>query len=85
MMAMDTGCRPRELLKLKLKDVVLTQIAETEEWYGEITVNSKTGPRPLALYYSIPFYKEWLEDHPIKGNPNALLFCGLQNNKKICS
>jgi integrase len=35
MMAIDTGCRPRELLKLKLKDVILTQIAETEEWHGK--------------------------------------------------
>lgn len=69
------------MLKLKIKDVKLTNTGT--EWYAEIMVNGKTGSRHLALYYSVPFYKEWLEDHPVKDNPNAPLFCGLQNKKNF--
>jgi hypothetical protein len=84
MMARDTGTRTHELLKLKIKDVVLIQQVETGQWYAEVTVNGKTGSRSLPMFYSIPYYKAWLEqDHPVKGNPNAPLFCGAQNKKNF--
>jgi hypothetical protein len=31
------------------------------KWYAEVTVNGKTGSRPVSMYYSIPYYKAWLE------------------------
>ena len=83
MMGRDTGTRTHELLKLKIKDIVLTQNAESAQWYAEVMVNGKTGSRSLPMFYSIPFYKAWLEDHPVKNNPNAPLFCGSQNKKNF--
>ncbi len=53
MMARDTGTRTYELLKLKIKDVVLTQKEESGQWYAEVVVNGKTGSRSLAMLYSI--------------------------------
>jgi hypothetical protein len=42
-------------------------------------VNGKTGTRPIPLIDSIPYLKDYLEhDHPMSGNPNAPLICGLR-------
>jgi integrase len=39
-MAIDTGCRPNELLKLCIKDIVF-KTAENSTQYAEILVNGK--------------------------------------------
>ena len=44
--------------------------------YTEILVNGKTGQRHIPLINSIPYLKDWLDDHPQRGNPNAPLICG---------
>lgn len=74
-MAIDTSCRPHELLKLKIKDIVFK--LEGDRQYAEIVVNGKTGTRAVPLFNSIPFLKDWLQDHPHGRNPSALLFCEL--------
>jgi hypothetical protein len=76
-MARDTGCRPHEMLKLKIKDVVAQQL-EGGYQVARITVNGKTGTRHVRLNNSYPRLKEWLTNghHPYPGNPNAPLFCG---------
>jgi integrase len=72
----DTGCRPHELLKLKIKDVVAQQLDDGYQ-IARITVNGKTGTRHVRLNNSYPRLKEWLSvGHPYPGNPNAPLFCG---------
>lgn len=70
----DTSCRPSELLKLKLKDIVFKSNGNRQ--YAEVLVNGKTGSRALPLINSIPYVKDWLDDHPQKGNPNSSLICG---------
>jgi hypothetical protein len=76
----DTGCRPHELLKLKIKDVIAQQL-ENGYQIARITVNGKTGTRHVRLNNSYPRLKEWLSNgasgHPCAGNPNAPLFCGI--------
>jgi integrase len=74
----DTGCRPSELLKLKIKDVVIQQL-EGGYHIAKITVNGKTGVRNVILNNSYPYLKEWLSNghHPFPSNPNAALFCGI--------
>src|SRR3712207_2524871 len=59
MMSRDTGAKTLELLKLKIKDINLT--TNGTEWYGEIPVNGKTGPRTVPMFHSVPYYKkrEW--------------------------
>jgi len=75
--ARDTGCRPHEMLKLKIKDVVVLQL-EDGHHIAKITVNGKTGTRQVRLYNSYPRLKDWLsQGHPYPGNPNAPLFCGI--------
>ena len=81
MMARDTGTRTHELLKLKIKDINLT--TNGTEWYGEILVNGKTGPRTVPMFQSVPYYKAWIEAHPVKGNPDAPLFCAMQNKRNF--
>jgi integrase/recombinase XerD len=70
----DSSCRPHELLRLKIKDVVFRMAGDRQ--YAEILVNGKTGQRHIPLINSIPYLKDWLDDHPQSGNPNAFLICG---------
>lgn len=76
-MAVDTSCRPHEILRLKIKDVVFKMAGDRQ--YAEVLVSGKTGGRVIPLFNSIPFLKDWIADHPRAGNPSAILFCGLGN------
>lgn len=73
-MARDTSCRPHELLKLRVKDIVFESIGAYH--YAEALVNGKTGSRPIPLYNCLPYLKEWLNAHPQGSNPNAPIFIG---------
>ena len=72
----DTGCRPHELLKLKIKDIVSEQRNDGRQ-VARIRVNGKTGTRNVRIYNSYPRLKDWLVNgHPFPGFPDAALFCG---------
>jgi integrase len=58
-MAYDTACRPSELLKLKINDIVF-KWAENKQ-YAEVSINGKTGIRHLSLIDSIPYIKDYLD------------------------
>lgn len=74
--ARDTGCRPHELLKLKIKDVVVQQL-ENSYQIARITVNGKTGTRHVRLNNSYPRLKDWLSNgHPL---PLSFLFLFIMN------
>ncbi|MDQ6865035.1 MAG: hypothetical protein M3044_14570, partial [Thermoproteota archaeon] len=65
----DSSCRPHEILKLKIKDVVfkLTHTPDKKQ-YAEILVNGKTGSRHIPLINSIPYVKDYLDhEHPQPG------------------
>jgi integrase len=68
----DSSCRPHELLKLRKKDVIFKTSGSYQ--YAEITVNGKTGTRNIPLFSCIPYLKDWLDEHPQRGNPDAMLF-----------
>jgi integrase len=75
-MARDLGCRPHEILKLKIKDIVFKSIGTRQ--YAETVVNGKTGTRPLPLIDSLPYVKDYLNhEHPQPGNPNAVFISGV--------
>jgi integrase len=77
MISRDTGCRPHEILKLRLKDITFkTAGGERGHQYAEVLVNGKTGSRHIPLIDSIPFVKDWMDEHPQQGNLNAPLICG---------
>jgi hypothetical protein len=75
MISRDTGCRPHEILKLRLKDITF-KTAGGGQQYAEVLVNGKTGSRHIPLIDSIPYVKDWIDQHPQQGNPNAPLICG---------
>jgi integrase len=75
-MSRDTSCRPHELLKLKIRDVVFKSIDDRQ--YAEVLVNGKTGSRHIPLIDSLPYIKDYINhEHPFSSNPNAILLCGI--------
>ncbi len=73
--ARDLGCRPHEILKLRIKDIVFKLVGNRQ--YAEVVVNGKTGTRPLPLIDSLPYVKDYLNnEHPLPGNPNAIFISG---------
>ncbi len=74
-MSHDTGCRPHELLKLRIRDIVFKSVGGRQ--YAEVLVNGKTGSRHIPLIDSIPYVKDYLDhEHPQPGNPNAIFLSG---------
>jgi integrase/recombinase XerD len=67
----DLSCRPAEILDLRIKDISFKTNGSYQ--YAEVTVNGKTGTRPIPLISSIPYLKDWLDEHMQRGNPNAFL------------
>lgn len=79
-MSRDTGCRPHELLKLRIKDIVFKTAGNRQ--YAEVLVNGKTGSRSIPLIDSIPYIKDYLDhEHPQSTSPNTIFLCG--NRKSL--
>jgi integrase len=78
-MANDTSARPHELLKLRIKDIIFKR-GDSGLQYAEIQVSGKTRPRTLPLINSIPYLKEWLQEHPTSDNQDSWLFVGGSHN-----
>jgi integrase/recombinase XerD len=75
-MSDDLACRPHELLKLRIKDVVFKIAPDKTRQYAEVLVNGKTGSRSIPLIDSIPYIKDWISQHPQSRNTNSILLCG---------
>jgi hypothetical protein len=75
MASRDLSGRPKEILKLKIKDVVFKKVGNAQ--YAEVQLNGKTGNKNIPLINSIPYLKDYLSnEHPHPGNPNSPLICG---------
>lgn len=64
----ESGCRVGELLTARIRNVAFNENGAT------ITVTGKTGSRRILLISSAPLLGSWLENHPAKNNPDALLW-----------
>jgi integrase len=82
-MAIDTSCRPHELLGLKIKDIQF-KVSANEMQYAEVLVSGKTKSRTVPLLSSLPYVKEWIQGHPLGENPNSWLFIALSKNNFGC-
>ncbi len=71
----DLSARPHEILALKIKDIVFKNVGNKQ--YAEVLVNGKTGTRHLPLIDSLPYVKEWCDQHPQRHNPEVPLICSL--------
>jgi integrase/recombinase XerD len=67
----DASARPNEILGLKVRSIVFKTNGIYQ--YAEILLNGKTGSRSIQLFNSIPYLKDWINQHPQSGNPNAIL------------
>ena len=74
----DLSARPQEILDLRIRDVVFRHVGNKH--YAEVLVNGKTGSRHLPLFDSIPYLKEWLDQHPQRNNKNAYLICTMNRS-----
>jgi len=71
------GClRPGEYLLARIKDL------EVIEHGFKLSVEGKTGTRPIFLIESAPYLSRWLEIHPSKDDRNAFLFVTMAHNNK---
>ena len=68
----DMSCRPHEILRLRIRDVIFKTTTNNYQ-YAEVLVNGKTGSRSTPLFNSIPYIKDWLDEHIQRGNSNAFL------------
>jgi integrase len=71
-MSRDTSCRPHELLKLRIRDVVFKSIGDKQ--YAEVLVNGKTGSRHIPLINSLPYIKDSLKLSRYKTGIQLTLF-----------
>lgn len=64
----ETGVRVGELLGVRLRDI------ERKEQHAMVRVDGKTGERRVPIVQSLPWIMRWLDEHPAKDNPDALLW-----------
>lgn len=74
----DASGRPHKILGVKIRSIVFKVTSDNKQ-YAEVLINGKTGSRPIPLFDSIPYMKDWISSHPQPGNPNALLFLSLSH------
>jgi integrase len=80
-MSRDTSCRPHELLRLRIKDIMFKKEPAGNRQYAEILVSGKTGSRHIPLIDALPYIKDYIDhEHPYPSNPNAILFCGFKKS-----
>jgi integrase/recombinase XerD len=72
----DSGCRIGELLTLKIKNV------QFDEYGGVLLVAGKTGQRRVRITHSVPRLQTWIEQHPLRDQPEAFVFCSLSNRRR---
>jgi len=79
-LANDMSARPSEILNLKVKDIKFN-VTDEGIHYAEVRiVQGKTGPRSVPLIDSLPYLKEWLEEHPQGEALDSNIFISQGNN-----
>ena len=78
-MAIDTSCRPNELLNLKISEI-LFKMTESGKQYAEVVIKGgKSEARTIPLIDSVPFIKSWIQSHPNGNNSDSWLFVSESN------
>ncbi len=79
-LANDMSARPNEILNLKIKDIKF-RVNEEGIQYAEVRITGgKTSSRTVPLIDSLPYLKEWLQEHPTHSNPDSWIFISQGNN-----
>ena len=72
----ESGCRIGELLTLQIKHV------QFDKWGAVLLVNGKTGQRRVRVILSAPKLQQWIENHPLREDPNAPLWVTIGTNSR---
>jgi len=75
-MLFESGCRIGELASLQVKNVKFDSNGVI------LTVQGKTGVRPVRVITSTPYLMTWLQCHPLRDNPNSPLWIGINHSNK---
>jgi integrase len=79
-MVNDMSARPHEILNLRISDIEF-HISEEGKSYAEARITGgKTGSRTVPLIDSLPYLREWLQEHPSSSNQKTWLFISRGNN-----
>jgi len=79
-MANGMSARPNEILNLKVKDIKFHVNDEGVQFAEVRIIGGKTGSRTVPLIDSLPYVKEWFQEHPTKSNPDSWIFVSQGNN-----
>lgn len=72
----ETGGRIGELANMRLCDV------EFRERFATVVLKGKTGMRRIIVVAAMPYLLNWVENHPLKGCPEAPLWVGVGSLKR---
>jgi len=73
--AYEAALRPSELLTMKIASVIF------KEDYCLISATGKTGIKRMPLVISYPLILRWLNEHPMKDDPNVWLWVDKRGNR----
>lgn len=80
----DCSARVGEIVNTNIGDLRINEIstdAKYKHLIATITLRGKTGERTNQLFYSVPYLRLWLLNHPLKDNPNAPLFIATKESR----
>ncbi|MDG6927134.1 MAG: tyrosine-type recombinase/integrase [Nitrososphaerota archaeon] len=72
--AFEGGFRIGEILTVTMADLTFDSMG------ARLKVRGKTGERTVRLITSAPLLARWVDEHPMKGNPQAPLWISLASN-----
>jgi integrase len=72
----ESGCRIGELLSLRMKDI------QPNKYGIVLNISGKTGSRRVLIISSAPTLANWLNLHPFKSSPEALVWIGVGNKNR---
>jgi site-specific recombinase XerD/ribosomal protein L40E len=72
----ESGARIGELGSMRIKDVVF------EEKYVRLMLKGKTGSRSVIAIAALPYLQNWIQNHPLKDDPDAPLWVNVGNVNK---
>ncbi len=70
----ESGCRIGEILTLCIRNV------QFDDYGAVLIVSGKTGDRRVRIMASAPKLAAWLENHPLKSDPDAPLWVNFSTN-----
>lgn len=70
----ESGCRIGEMLFLRIKHV------RTDQYGAQLLVDGKTGYRRIRIISSAPYLMDWINRHPLKGDPEAPVWISKYNH-----